>query len=93
VSEKRNIEELFRDQLAGMEADPGPGVWDAIQTSIPSGAETVAFQATGYIAGKMVAVIAGVSVVAGLSIGYLLGDNEKTSITRARKGAGCTIGR
>lgn len=76
MKENINIEELFREQLSGLEADPGPGMWEAIQANLPA-AQGAAV--SGSVAGKaafgltkVVLISSVVSVGLGLGIGYTL---------------------
>lgn len=79
-----NIEDLFRDKLSSLEADPGAGMWEAIQSKAATAntASVSAAAKTGISSFKAIVVISTFSVLSGLGIGYMLW-NEKAEPTPA----------
>ena len=78
MSDKKNIEELFRDKFSGFESDPGAGSWNAIQSRIPSPAAGTGL-GSGLFSAKILTIVSVVSVVAGLGIGYLIGGGDSAT--------------
>ncbi len=85
-----NIEELFRENLSGFEADPGAGAWESIAQNLPAqGAAAGGPAATG-VAGKMAMwkLMAGVAVIStgiGITAGYFYSENKNENKTEKQE--------
>lgn len=80
-----NIEELFKSNLQNMEAEPGVGAWEAIQSKLTlsnaasSGSATATVvKSAGFGLGKVAAIVS-IAVGTGLGIGYLAFNNNSAS--------------
>jgi len=84
-----NIEDLFKDNLSGFEADPGVGVWESISQNLASQQAAAGSTAAGTgAASKAVLVkwIAGVAIVSsgiGITAGYFYSENRHEAENKA----------
>ncbi|MBX7094386.1 MAG: gliding motility-associated C-terminal domain-containing protein [Flavobacteriales bacterium] len=77
MEKNTNIEDLFRDKLNSLEADPGPGVWESLQSQIGQ-SSTVSSVAgsTSVWSTKGILLVSGISVLGGLGLGYFISSNN-----------------
>lgn len=85
-----NIEELFRENLSGFEADPGAGVWESIAQNLPAqgaavGGSAATGAATKIAMWKLVAGVAVISTGIGITAGYFYSENKNENKTEKQE--------